>query len=56
MLGIKIFSSLLDKSYFWFLSDMLFDIEPEDIVSYTSLLEKPECATDLILNIETAKI
>ena len=55
MLGIKIFSSLLDKSYFWFLSDTLFDIESENIVSYTSLLEKPEWATHLILNIETIK-
>ena len=55
MLRIKIFSSLLDKSYFWFLSDMLFDIEFEDIVDYTSLLEKSEWATHLILNIETIK-
>jgi len=54
-LKIKIFSSLLDKSYFWFLSDMLFDIESGNIVSYTSLLEKSEWATHLILNIKTIK-
>jgi len=34
---------------------MLFDIESENIVSYTSLLEKSEWATHLILNIETIK-
>ena len=34
---------------------MLFDIEPEDIVSYTSLLEKSEWATHPVLNIETTK-
>ena len=55
VLGIKIFSSLLDKSYFWFLSDTLFDIESENIVSYISLLEKSEWATHSVLNIETIK-
>ena len=34
---------------------MLFDIESKNIVSYTSLLEKSEWATHLVLNIETIK-